>query len=261
MDGRLQDAAQKIMNLDTHNPGSSAIADAPQGPDESLGEGFDTPLLPSLVISTKSRVWGDATPAAMEPTASGFTDSGLRDRILHRDKYRCRFCEFESRSNGIHSANDNHNDVSEDNLWTADQLCHRWSHLGELGADDAVIAYLPGLSGQDVNHLQRSMMVALETGDDDERADALALLNWAASHRDYVKRAWGTFSPAAFADALARLSEEQRELREIALNNLALVFHPIPLASQAARWATEAYASYPLSRWPQVYHDVMNAPI
>lgn len=261
MDGRLQYAAQKIMNFDTHNAGSSASDDPPQGPDQSLGEGFDTPLLPSLVISTKSRVWGDAAPAAMEPTTPGFTDTGLRNQVLSRDKYRCRFCEFESRSNGIHSANDNHNDISADNLWTADQLCHGWSHLGELGADDAVIAYLPGLSGQDVNHLQRSMMVALETGDDDERADALALLNWAASHRDYVKQAWGTFSPVVFADALARLNEEQRELREIAFNNLALVFHPVPLVSHAASWATEAYASYPPSQWPHVYHNVMNAPI
>lgn len=249
------------MDFDMNNADTVASADASPGPEESLGQGFDAPLLPSLLISTKSRVWGDPTPAAMEPTSSGFLDTDLRDRTLRRDKYRCRFCEFESRNNGIHNANDNHNDVREDNLWTADQLCHGWNHLGELGADEAVLAYLPGLSGQDVNHLQRSIMVALETGDDDERADALALLNWAASHRDYAKQVWGTFSPAVFADALARLNEEQRELREIVFSNLALVFHPVPLASHAAKWAAETYAPYPLHRWPQVYHDVMNAPI
>ncbi|RSZ55248.1 HNH endonuclease [Massilia atriviolacea] len=249
------------MNFDTNNADTEARADDAPVPEESLGQGFDTPLFPSLLISTKSRIWGDAAPGATEPAASGFTATDLRDRALRRDKFRCRFCGFESRNNGIHNANDNHNDIREDNLWTADQLCHGWSHLGELGADDAVVAYLPGLSGQDVNHLQRSMMVALESGDDDERADALALLNWAASHRDYVKQVWGTFSPAAFSDALARLNDEQRGLREIVFHNLALVFHPAPLASHAAKWVAEAYAPYPLQRWRQVHHDVMNAPI
>jgi hypothetical protein len=226
-----------------------------------LGQNFDAPPLPALILSTKSRIWGDPSGSAQDPSAPEFAAQNLRQKTLVRDAYRCRYCGFQAESNAVHNLNDNHSDLSEDNLQTADQLCHGWHHLGELGAEDAVIAYLPGLSGQDINHLQRTLMVALQSDDEDARADAKALLNWAASHRDYAKLAWGTHAPATFADAVARLSGAARDARETVFADLALIYHPALFGDIARGWASAEYRAYPATRWSQVHHDVMNAPI
>ncbi len=157
--------------------------DQNQKPATDVGVNFDQTALANLTISTKCRVWGAQGAASFEPAWAVDDAGALRSETLHRDAYSCRFCGFVSSHNGIHNANDNHGDLRADNLWTADALCHSWHHLGELPEHHGVIAYLPGLSAQDVNHLQRTIFVALQSSDEEVQADAMALLNWAASHR------------------------------------------------------------------------------
>ncbi len=246
-----------------NNQSTTSSIDDPQNaaPDISLGANFEHPALPPLVFSTKSRVWGDRSGAAHESTGPIFEAQGFKQSILSRDGNRCRFCGFASRFNEVHNLDDNHNDVRIENMQAVDPFCHGWQHLGEFEKGDAVVAYLPGLSPQDVNHLQRTIMVALESGEADAREDAKALLNWMASHRDYAARAWGTYDPAVFADALVRQPANERDFREIVFDGLGVVFHPRLAAGPVASWLGEAYASYPTTCWHRVYHDIMNAPL
>ncbi|MET3132770.1 intracellular multiplication protein IcmJ [Oxalobacteraceae bacterium GrIS 1.11] len=230
-------------------------------PGDDLGANIKHPALPPLTFATKSRVWGDQSGAAREPTVSAFLAPGFKHAVLARDAWRCHFCGFASHHNEVHSLNDNHNDVRVENLQAADPLCHGWQHLGELARGDAAVAYLPGLSPQDINHLQRTIMVALASDDAAARADARTLLNWLASHRDYAARAWGTHDPAVFADALVRQPENERDFREIAFDGLGIVFHPRFAAGALAAWLGEAYAPCPTTGWGQVYHDIMHAPL
>jgi len=123
-----------------------------------------------------------------------------------------------------------------------------------------VVAYLPGLSAADVNHLQRTVMVALHCDDEAVKRSAMDILNWAASHRDYVGEAWGTYAPDIFSDALSGQTEQTREPREFVFAGLALIYHPRTFAKKAAQWASEAYAKYPVRKWRETYHAVMNAP-
>ncbi len=227
----------------------------------ALGANFEVEALPPLTFATKSRVFGDLSGIALEPTIAAFLEPGFRQSILARDRYRCHFCGFSSRSNELHNLNDNHSDARVENLRTADPLCHRWQHLGELAKGEASVAYLPGMSPQDVNHLQRTIMVALASSDDGIRADAKTLLNWLGSHRTYAERAWGTYDPAIFADALVRQPTNERDFREIVFDGLAIVLHPKLTASAAAGWLGEAYASAPVTQWDRVHHDIMNAPL
>lgn len=233
--------------------------DAARG--DELGANFEHSALPPLTFATKSRVWGDRSGVAREPTTPAFLAQGFKQSILSKDGNRCRFCGFASRFNDVHNLNDNHNDVRVENLQAVDPFCHGWQHLGEFEKGDAVVAYLPGLSPQDVNHLQRTIMVALESSDADTREDAKALLNWMASHRDYAARAWGTYDPAVFADALVRQAASERDFREIVFDGLGVVFHPLLAAGAVTGWLGEAYASYPTTSWARVYHDIMNAPL
>lgn len=234
--------------------------DAPH-PDPALGANFDQPAPPFLTFSTKSRIWGDRSGKAMEPAAAPFAQQGLKQQTLKKHQYRCHYCGFPSIHNQVHNLNDNHDDLRDDNLQPVDQLCHGWQHLGELDSGDAVIAYLPGLSGQDVNHLQRTLLVALHAGDDAMRADARKLMNWLASHRSYTSAAWGTYEPATFAAALMRQSEPDRDKREIVFSDLALIFGPRRYDGQVAAWARDYDQAHPPGQWAQIHHTIVNAPL
>lgn len=228
---------------------------------DELGANFELPTAPPLTFATKCRVWGDDSGTSREPVAQAFPESDLKQSVLAKDEFRCHFCGFTSRNNEVHNLNDNHSDVRPENLQAVDLLCHGWQHLGELADGEASIAYLPGLSPQDINHLQRTMIVALQSSEAEIRGDAKTLLNWLASHRDYTERAWGTHDPAIFADALARQPFKERDLREIVFNGLGVVFHPCLTANAVASWMNEGYTNYPATNWSRVYHDIMNAPL
>jgi intracellular multiplication protein IcmJ len=230
-------------------------------PASSLGSNFDRQALPVLTFSSKSKIWGDKSGKAIEPISAEFEQQNLRRQTLSKNNNQCWYCQFRSAQNQIHNINDNHNDIRPENLKPADPLCHGWRHLGEFEPGDAAIAYLPGLSGQDVNHLQRTIMVALQSDDEQLKRDAKIILNWLASHRDYTKLAWGTYETSAFAAALVRGSEDNADKREIVFEDLTVIFNPKPFAKYVAAWTADAYAAHPIHRWGQVYHDVINAPI
>lgn len=228
-------------------------------PAASLGRNFDQPALPVMSLATKARVWGDKAPSAVEPVAELLTKD-LRSEVLRDGKNRCYFCGFPSMASEVHNLNHNHQDLRKENLRPVDALCHGWQHLGELGVGDAFISYLPGLSPQDVNHLQRSIFVALETGDEVTKEDARKLLNWMASHRQYTEHAWGTFEPSVFADALAKSDGVGTEVKNFVLQDLAVVFNPGRYSLNAQGWSQDAYKFMPAATWPKVYYEIMNAP-
>jgi uncharacterized protein YbdZ (MbtH family) len=214
----------------------------------------------SLTLSAQCRIWGDEETYNGRPFSFGPDLSEAQHAVLRRDNYACRYCGFSSLSNCVDHINDNHRDDRPENMQTVDPLCHGWHHLAELSADDASLAYLPGLSGEDANHLQRTIAMALQSDDDALRSDALDILNWLGSHRDYVKQAWGTWRPATFAAAITRLSAEQQPSRAIVFEHMALVYHPACFMELTRAWSAEAYAQYPTQAWDQVLHDVMHTP-
>lgn len=228
-------------------------------PDASLGRNFERPALPGMSLSTKARVWGDKEPNATEPSKKSLSLE-LRTEVLRESKHRCFFCGFPSQSLEIHNLNHNHQDVRKDNLRAVDSLCHGWQHLGELGEGNAFIGYIPGLVAQDVNNLQRCILVALETGDESTKADAKKLLNWLASHRQYTEAAWGTFEPSVFASALVKMEGVGADVHAVVFRDLAVIFNPGTYSANAKQWAQDAYKSSPTASWPNVYHNIMNAP-
>lgn len=216
---------------------------------------------PLLALSTQCKIWGQR-PIEGAAAFLGRGDSAEEEDIaLLRADHQCAYCGFQSVANTVHHVNENHLDYSPRNLRAADPLCHGWHHLGELKTSDAVVAYLPRLTPQDVNHLQRTLAMALRSEDAEMRSDARDLLNWLASHRDYVRQSWGSFTPATFAAAFVRQGASDMEARKPLLEHLALVYHPALFDPLLDTWQTEGYAHYPYARWSQVYHDVLNPPI
>lgn len=248
--------------------GAAAVhADSPTGPVSQgnapaaeLGASFEQPALAPLRLSTKARVWGDASSSAFEPPLSQTWSP--QDRAAFRLKFghRCMFCGLESQALEIHNRNQNHGDMRPENLGPADPLCHRWQHLGELGKGNALLVYLPDLSPRDASHLLRTTLVGLLSNVPAMRASARKVLNWMASHQAYVAEAWGSSDPVAFAAALARAVSEDRDRQDLALSNLALVVHPDSLSGEAAHWRNELEGRHREASWPDLHHRVTNAP-
>jgi len=212
----------------------------------------------SLLLSTASKVWRKQPglrDAQKDPVQA--THCASSDYV----REPCIFCGFVCDRNETHHINDNHQDQQPENLGAICTICHLWQHLAELPAGDAYLCYLPGLSPQDANHLLRTLLVALESDDGDAHADAHALLNWMASHRDYVEQAWGSHQPGVFASALLHQSSEEKEWREISFADLALVIRPGSINGVATAWRDDTYRALPANSWPQVYHSIMNAPL
>ncbi len=240
---------------------------ATSAPDSASGQGtgavspnINQPALAPLVLSTKSTVWGDPSPEALEPFTETPQDRALRRTTLQCHGYRCMFCGLESLASEVHNRNDNHRDVRAENLAVADAICHRWAHLGQLRKGEGLIVYLPGLPARDVSHLLRTILVAMHCDDEAARKDAKRLLNWMASHHEYVEKSWGTSEPSAFAAAIARTAHEDPMRRSIAFGNLALVINPQVVEEATRQWRAELTARWPVSAWPTVAHDVLHAP-
>lgn len=211
-----------------------------------------------LILSTRAQVWSGAP---IRPTNNDVPGSDTLPLGRIRQAGPCMYCGFACTQNDLHHMNDNHDDCSDGNLGVACALCHAWCHLGELAPGDGYLCYLPGIAPADVNHLQRTILVALASGDEQLVSDAKDLLNWLGSHRGYVAQAWGTDHPATFASAIRRQALDEKELREIVFADLALIAHPSLYADARRAWMDEAYRAYPASDWPRVYHGIANAPL
>lgn len=229
-------------------------------PAPGLGANFEQAPRATLQLSTKAQVWGDRSGTAWEPAGETWQAMGGRGQVLQQLGSRCAFCGLPTQRLQVHSRDDLHLRVDLDNLAAADALCHGWHHLGELAAGDGYLVYLPGLSPQDVNHLQRTLLIALASDDAELRADAEALMTWLVTHRDYVKRGWGTYEPAPFAQAITRLNQVEGDPREDVFAGLAVVFHPELMQEETRQWSRELQVRHPLSQWKQVYHAVMHSP-
>ena len=212
------------------------------------------PARPVLPLSAKARIWGQDEDEAVEPALS----PEARKKVF-RGGNDCYYCGLPSQHNHVHNLNDNHSDTSADNLRPACPLCHAWSHLEAL-TGKAHIRFLPGMSAQDINHLQRATLIAMQLGDETMRKDAQAVHKWLDErldnnlHLDIVERCAETNEPAAFAEAISQIPGDLRANKDEALENLAVIFDPkkFPLDKE---WVTDVLKDYPMTEWPRVYQD------
>lgn len=239
-----------------HTPFTAKDAAAPG--DTIPPEGEAVPALPVLRFGIKSRILGDASGAAMEPLDADWPASA-REALLQLRQHRCHFCGLLAANHQIHNLNGNHCDLRQDNLVAACALCHAWRHLDDLLPGMVGVAYLPGLTAQDVNHLQRTIAIAIHSGDAALADDARALLAWLHGRRAPVRAAWGSDDPAVFGAALRRLPEHLRANVDLAFNGLALVFDVSFCDALVPGWTSGPYACPPTDEWPSICHETLRA--
>jgi hypothetical protein len=235
----------------------------PVTPEEGLGASFEVAPKQALLFSAASSVAGVALGTHWEPTdelgLAGETRvdlSALRHETIQRDGC-CVYCGLRTRTLEMDSVSDLHLDLSPENLVASDPICHGYHHMGQLEDKDARVAYVPGLDVTDVNHLQRVVMAELHGGDEECRADAGVLLRWLASHETYTKKVFGTATPSVFGAVISRVDESARMRREVAFDDLALVYNPKRFENYTSVWRGELLAAHPRQAWASFFQDVM----
>jgi intracellular multiplication protein IcmJ len=228
--------------------------DATEGtprPTDQLGANFATRRYRDIHFSVKRKIWRQ-DDHGMESADAEYR--AKRDAVLAKGAGKCVFCGFRSKHTEVHHCNDNHADNRDENLAIADPLCHGTQHIGQVGSQrQGLFVHLDGLPQSEINHLQRTIAVVLETGTDQEKAEANALLQHLASRAEIIAREWGSANPSDFANAMLRLQDEDFDNRISAFSGMALLYKPARFMEYIGRWIDESYRSLPISTWGQIY--------
>lgn len=222
---------------------------------DSIGNNFKRPARRQQYLSSKKVVWGREKSDSWKPEFEVEKPPPMSQQA------GCVYCGFSGFGEEVDNLNDNHLDVTPENLAPVDHLCHAWHHLGEIEAGQGLLIFVPGLAPADVVHLQRTIFVALETGSKEQRDEAKALLNWLASHNQYVKDVWGTDQPSHFGMAMTAGNEDPLARQYGALRDVALLLNPSRVSNLVSRWAAENYQVVDRDEWETRAQEVLCAAI
>lgn len=126
-------------------------------------------------------------------------------------------------------------------------------HLDAVGKEKhGVLIEAGGLPQAELNHLQRTIAVVLECGNDSQRAQANALLQHLASRCEIVIDSWGSANPSDFVRPFAESGERAAQ----ASAGLALLYRPARFSAKIKRWIDAHYRSLPLQIWNDIYARV-----
>lgn len=180
-----------------------------------------------LVISSHRGRW--RSRAGGEPADKEFQK--IKPTILAKDGHKCVYCGLRMEgkdSSGVsvmevHHADCNHENNDPKNLLTTDHFCHAHNHIGFLGKM-AVMGVIPEISMTDMNHLLRTIGVAMLTGDDEMKADARELYEILRSSSEEFATVWGTKNPADIGNALLAIPNEAYRARDTTLEGARIIF-------------------------------------
>ncbi len=219
-------------------------------------------IVSKLVIGIK-RLRFRANDARREAADKEY--KAVRPGFIERSNGRCLYCNYSSkRHNEVHHLDDDHHNNAPSNFAIACRACHPYQHIGEpskagdmagegLGSK-TLLAAIPEVSAQDMNHLQRAIGTALL--DPIEAHAARAILEHLVEERCRpVKEVWETCLPINFAAALAQLNPQEYQQREASVGHLRIVFNEGVL-EQFGRQMLLDYPALPVKSWEGVASDV-----
>jgi len=180
-----------------------------------------------LTISSHRGRW--RARAGGEPGDKEFQK--IKPIVLAKDAHTCVYCGLRMEKGGkedhapmeVHHLDCNHEHNDPKNLVTTDHFCHAHNHIGFLGKM-AVMGVIPEISITDMNHLLRTIGVALQTGDDEMKADAREIYEILRSSSDDFSMVWGTKNPADIGNGLLVLPKEAYEARDVTLDGARIIF-------------------------------------
>lgn len=207
-------------------------------------------------------------------SSAGVADAefaALRGKALRMAEYRCVFCGYESPPRGpkgttnlqVHHADDDHHNNDPSNLKSTCSLDHAAHHIGcdapsaggDMGwASQMRVAYLPELSVQDLNLLQRALGAAMK--DQQLKDVALECYGLLCTLVKPVADAYGTNKSKDFAAAMGAMS--QGEYADRIVDGLRIIFHPDLLKQAGAEMLADNEMLKPKT-WKVVADGIRNS--
>ena len=186
----------------------------------------------------------------------------VRDAVLKRDNYSCRFCSFKgAKYQEVHHYDNNHQNNDPNNLLTVCNLCHQVHHAFLCGTANAgFFAVIPELTQTEVNHICRAMFVAQMIGDQNVKDKLTGLYALFRAGADELKLPFETdiSAPTTIAQVLAVIDQEPFDKRAETLANIRLVptkeaFH----AGQLEYYAVNLRQQFSPENWGALARQLM----
>lgn len=213
------------------------------------------------IIGVKRQKW------RMDDEHAHLADQGfqaVRESVLKRDNFSCRFCTFKAtKYQEIHHFDNSHQNNDPNNLLTTCNLCHQVHHIGLCGQNGAgFFALLPELTQTEVNLISRAYFVNQLIGDQNTKDKLTGLYALFRSRADNLKSAFGLdiSTPTLFAQVLSVCEETTFAGRAELLESLRLVptkeaFH----AGQLDYYAVNTRAQFQAETWAALSRQLLAA--
>jgi len=175
----------------------------------------------------------------------------IKEKILNRDQYTCRFCGFQSQQfQEIVNIDHNYSNNAESNLATTCSFCAPCFFLDCVGADGksgGTIIHLPEVNQADLNHFCRALFCSLLR----ETPYKGKLQAVYLSFQDRAKAVEDTFGPHAqepnvFGQSIIDSGLTEQQLQHPLLTELKFLPTRKFYKNQAEVWKTTVFANIPL---------------
>ncbi|MCK6419094.1 MAG: HNH endonuclease [Alphaproteobacteria bacterium] len=222
------------------------------------------------VASGSSRQKG----AGRRSGGSSAVPQDVKNRILARDDYTCRYCGFKSKKyQDVQVRNHDPSDHSDDNLATACIFCHQCFNLQAVGQmKSGMLIWLPEIEQAALHHMARTLYIArISQGPVAEAARAAhdALI----ARREEAKRRLSTDDPATLAVVLRDyLGPREYQARTKKLEGIRLFpldrriikesdleFNQFPQILAYWRSKDGPFGGKPPQQWAGYYQELMRA--
>lgn len=173
-------------------------------------------------------------------------EQGDRDnrRILINGRYSCSFCGFHHLKNFVDSFNNKE-------YFIVDPFCYYSLHVSLLDDDDATVVYLPHLQRADVSNLQRTIFMALQSGEKSDQEQAKNIHDWLLSHKKYIKNQYGTASFKEWKKVISYLTDANDISDSLA--GIHIIYKNFSIFDKYYNSLKLEYKNYPLSKWVDLY--------
>lgn len=124
----------------------------------SMAEGYVNRTANQPIFNVRRPLWRSDDDQSVLMSDS---HAKLRQDILQRDNYTCRYCGFKSaRYQELHQLDSDPENCTKENLVTACNLCRQVFHLGACAMKGSgFLTVVPELTQTEVNHIARAIYV------------------------------------------------------------------------------------------------------
>lgn len=220
----------------------------------------------NLILSANKKSWQVSSlhGTLQDPNQKS---AKIYEKIMQRDKNTCFYCSFQSNKfQEVHHLNDDHDDLSLDNLVTVCPLCHQVHHLNLANnTNGGTIIWLPEFTQQELNYILRGLFICMEYKEEEAKnikfySMAMSIYQSLESREQIVAQHFysgagndtNEKNTGAFGQMLLNMNEDDYNNRENTLNNFKLLASPGRFSTQIKYWKTNTFQNLPINLWEKL---------